>query len=247
MQHRKAFPAMALALGATLAAATMLAPGRAGAVVIYDNGGPSALNVVSDQDDLGNVPGVDLPIILSDDFSLDVDSELQDVHWWGSYALDVALELPEDDFRLQLFADVGGAPEINPFYSVGLGEVDRVDTGDTDAAGNPIYEYWVDLADPITLSAGVTYHLSIANDTSESIATWLWAATTETERLGYHLRADDDMLWLPQMVPPNLAFNLTGEPLNGGAPIPEPATVSLLGLGVAGLVARYRGKPNRRS
>ena len=55
MQHRKAFPAMALALGAVWQCNNAGA-GRAGAV-IYDNGGPSVLNVVRDQDDLGNVPG----------------------------------------------------------------------------------------------------------------------------------------------------------------------------------------------
>ena len=164
--------------------------------------------------------------------SLDVDSELQDVHWWGSYAGRGAGA--RGRLRLQLFADVGSAPDRR--YSVGLGEVGRVDTGDTDAAGNRSTSTGLTAVNHPEPS--VTYHLSIANDTSESIATGCGQLPRRPSGSGTTCGKRRHAL-VASNGSPNLAFNLTGEPLNGG-PHPEPATVAARPRR-RGPVAQYAG------
>lgn len=235
----------ALALAPVMSMALILASPAVGDI-IYDNGGHNDVGVPSDLDELGAVTDIELPLVLADDFAFANSVLLQDVHWWGSYWLpDGGGVSPDgDDFRLEFYTTDGlaaDAPAIDPFLSLSIGDTGRTDTGDVDALGNTIYEYWYDLDDPVILPALTTFYVSIANNTTDSEAIWAWSASVgladadgSLGQFGYFLRNDPDIPWAGTVVPGNLAFNLTG------TVIPEPATLSLFGIGLGSLAIRRR-------
>lgn len=238
MQRNYGFSLSPLILAALVAAMP------AGGDVIFNNGGPVDTGVPSDLDQLGDITDLEMPLVLADDFAFAAPVLLQDVHWWGSYWVPPSdTTIPAtDDFRLELYAQDGNHPLDDPFVTIALGDIGRTDTGNLDVLGNTIYEYWVDLDDPIVLPALTTFYISIANNTTQSQSIWAWSASDDLHEndglheFGYFLRNDPDMPWAGSVVPGNLAFNLTG------TVIPEPATLSLFGIGLGSLaIRRYRG------
>ena len=203
--------------------------------IIYDNGGPSSLSVPSDLDELTVITDISLPLIIADDFVLDDDMILTDVHWWGTYWLDGSPTPATDDFRVELFAgEPDGTPATSPLASFAVGDIGRTDTGNTDFQGNAIYAYSVDLDTPVALAGGTEYYLSVVNNTANSTALWAWSATDSLDNLGYFLRNEDSEPWVATVVPSNFAFNLTG------TVVPEPASFTLIGLGLAAIALRRR-------
>ena len=200
--------------------------------IIYGDGSPDLDGAYGYDSELANADRFDQQI--SSEFVLGGASTITDVHWWGFYAADTTTDLIAiDDFSIRIFADTGSGPEVNPtLLDINVGSVSRVDTGLASSFGGNIFSYSVDIA-PVALTTGTTYHISIVNHTVGDLDDWVWALTGGSTAVWE--RDFDGESWVG---PYNdeMAFYLT----NDNAPIPEPATLSLLGMGVVGLIARSR-------
>jgi hypothetical protein len=203
-------------VAAGFALAASATPARAD--IIFDNGTPDLTNAF-------NSDFFNFGFQSADDFVLAPGaSTITDLHWWGVYAF-TNTPNAADNFTIRIFADAGGAPDINPFVSVNVGNVSRTFTGDN-VVGFDVYEYDVDVA-PIALAPGTTYWLSIVNDSANNPGGdgWFWATSDGLAGNG-HQRFGDGVGW--DIAGAEFAFNLTG------AAIPEPASLAVFGALAAG-------------
>ncbi|MBI5091166.1 MAG: PEP-CTERM sorting domain-containing protein [Candidatus Hydrogenedentes bacterium] len=208
----------------------------AGANVIYDNGGPNLGGAfISDAaegweqaDDFTLLPG---------------ETTITDVHWWGIYIF--GNSPMTDTFTVRIFGNNAGIlhdyPQEAPLYEFSGISGNRADTGSNITAAVPsggtvnfdVYSYWADIA-PVTLAANTRYWISIQNDTTnDSDDSWLWATSLTSGGNEYYRGTGGS--W-NTILSEDLAFNLTG------SVVPEPASMTLLGIGIAGLVLRMRRK-----
>lgn len=164
------------------------------------------------------------------DFALEPGANVvRDIHWWGIYGSDDLIT--DDDFTLYLFADNGsGTPENSPFWTLEAGAVARVDSGQTLGTAT-IYSYSLDIL-PLTLAAGETYYLSIANDTPADPDNWLWMYLPDGDSWS---RPADTAPWTANS-DANMGFYLTDDV---AGVVPEPASLLLMGSGL-GLAAFRR-------
>ena len=220
-----------------LAFFTMIAFARVASAgpIIYDNGAPNLAG--------GNPSDFNIANQAGDDFTLSAGADvIAGIHWWGGYEeFMVGDNLPDGDdgFTIRIYEiDQFNVPEVNPtVLDLNVGHVGRVDTGDSAASSfSPfeysIYEYSVDIT-PIQLISDTSYMLSIVNNTPNDEDSWFW--TTSDGNGTSWLRTIDGNLW-GELTGADYAFNLTGP-----AAVPEPATLLLMGLGLAGLgFARWR-------
>lgn len=139
----------------------------------------------------------------AEDFRLNAGaSTITDVNWWGVYATDTP---GTDNFTIRIFADVSGAPEIDPLNEFAVGAVNRVDTG-----VDFVFAYSVDIA-PLTLAANTTYWLSIVNDTTVvDIDDWGWATNDFGIFRGSSFRREDGQAW-SDALGLELGFQLTND------------------------------------
>lgn len=197
--------------------------------IIYDGGVPDLFS--------GSVSDVDWtsPAQTAESFVLSPDANtITDIHWWGSYVFEGVAHFPTDLFTFQIYSDNAGLPGTL-VWSETATLSNRVDTGDT-LSSSPtyhVYAYEYVLAAPQTLTAGNVYYLSIFNNTTGYDSDdWIWVTAGNDFGEAFQETLGSDNWYVLSF---DHAFQLTGP----GGVVPEPASLLLIGLGLAGL-ARHR-------
>jgi hypothetical protein len=194
----------------------------ASAAVIFNNGGIGNNGFVSD---------TDFPGFSADDFILAPGANvITSVQWTGLYAFSDTPTQP-DNFTIQFFANVAGAPAITPFLSLAIGNPGRTDTGLDTSFGSDIFAYSADVA-PTALTPGTTFWMSIFNNTSaDTDDDWFWGMQ---DAVGNSFtRSSQAAPWTP-------INNRHDFQLSGPLAVSEPSVLALLAIGIVGLLGCRR-------
>jgi len=198
------------------------------------------------------------PIMLADDFRCGASGPITDVHIWGSWLDDHVQPLHVD---LYLFDDIPVGPGgysipgdllwsryFRPEEIV-VGEIVQGEESFFDPHLNQIigrdsmvvqYNFFIPEAEAFVQTRGKTYWLGVLKFNEVEEFSFGWKSSRD--------HWNDDAVW--DHLIPNHTFDwrelrhpATGESLDLAFVItPEPATLALVGLGAAGLVARRRRK-----
>jgi hypothetical protein len=144
--------------------------------IIYDNGGSGLTQLLSCQLDTGATP---LDSFFADDFELDEDALLTDIHWGGGFWNGNPIN--PSDFRVYIWEDNGNQPAGGPGDPSGAAIVtwDLLDVmGTVVLPGTTTFiDYEADLDPPFSLDGGETYWLCIQS-LEETFPQYGWSATT---------------------------------------------------------------------
>lgn len=182
-----------------------------GQSLLYDNGVTSSGSyIVSD-----NSPGADQ--LVADDFALGPLAYIvTSIQWRGTYGRRITPA--SDNFTILIHGDDGGTPTESVLHSFASPVVVR---GDPDSAY--VFSYIADIP-AVTLFAGKRYWLSIFEDLPVDYR-WAWISEFDGN-LYYRL---DMAQPYAISIPYRTDFQLVG------SFVPEPGTIALLGLSLAGL------------
>lgn len=166
------------------------------------------------------------------DYYWDGSFDITDFHWWGA-----TWDEQITGFTFEIWSHDGGSGKPG---SLMYQEFFAGDAGATyfDYNSNyslDVFKYGVDLSAPFNPGVADYYWFSVYAHTTDNW--WFWA-------LGDGVQFNGDWATLPPdyweqvgLYDGDFAFELTG-----GDPIPEPATMILVGLGLLGMAARRRMK-----
>lgn len=181
--------------------------------------------------------------VRADNFMLDADAQITDVHWYGFYEVPLNPLDTSVDFRLRFYADASGLPGTllyDQLVAAAVANSTMAVTGGS-FVDSMIYEFTADPIDPLSVNAGETLWISLAEEDAatprEGGTQWLWNYSSVASMASASINDNGMDDWSPDGG--NLAFYLTGES-DGGTAIPEPATMLLFGSGLVGAVIRKR-------
>jgi hypothetical protein len=181
-----------------------------------------------------------------DDFTLSSAATITGIEWWGFY-FSGNTQPTTDAFMYDIQSNPGGGGGPSGDITSGsLGTGSPVATGSFSTVTSGTLEFYeYNAAVNISLPAG-SYFLSIYDTPSNPGNAFCWATTPEspTDIWDYYFPSSS---WESELAYygdagyglEGAAFNLTGET------VPEPATMTLLGLGLAGLGAKVARRRSR--
>lgn len=180
-----------------------------------------------------NLPGPESSQQVADDFSLGVPAILTGIEWSGYYFGESLTGLGSTvDFTVRLFAD---PPPPVPLVSESLSATFS-QTGMTTDFNDPIYRFSAPLSNPVLLSAGTTYWLSVLESDVDTNVDFLWLATSATFNQIRALRSNEGNAWSIEPNTEDFAFTLIG------TVIPEPSSITAVVFMVLAVAVGYRSR-----
>ncbi|GEM_PF-2772782 len=170
------------------------------------------------------------------DVDYDGSYRITGFRWWGT-SLEYFTRY--GGFNFQVFAnDTGDKPGAEVYSENFLGGYGTSFWTTEPAPG--CFKYGVDLTTPFIGAPGKYWFSVTAGGIGAEELHYLWGwATSQTTRLGHddrqHYRDDSDNWFWDTPGPGDLAFEVMGEAL-----VPEPASLTLFGIGLAGALAAVR-------
>ncbi|MBT5049706.1 MAG: PEP-CTERM sorting domain-containing protein [Rhodospirillaceae bacterium] len=206
---------------------------NANAAIIHDNG----VSLTQQGANFSQVGGVS---IVADDFSVGASDTIRSTQFWGTHWSSGVLPA-NDSFTVTIYGDTGGAPNSgNIVGTSALSLVSRIDTGfnHNNVSSADILEYIMNLVTPVLLPSAGTYWFSVVHAAVPGNATkFAWDRVSNGSPNPYHTSANSGATWVPSIF--DVSYNISN---NFVSTIPEPDTLAILGLGLAGLGFARRRK-----